>query len=110
MAGPNYNRRAKNYVFLRDRHRAFSRSKCQADFRGEGWQLTIADWAEFWTEDRWARRGRSNESLMMTRFDPDLPWSRKNCCIVDRLTGAQIRNWRRSGRNIQGMFQGCITI
>jgi len=110
MAAPIYSRKNSDYIFLRDRHRAFSRSKCQAEFRGEVWELTLKDWTDFWTEQRWPLRGRHNESLMMTRFDDELPWTRKNCCLINRLQGAQIRNWRRAGRNIQGMFQGCITI
>jgi hypothetical protein len=110
MAGANYNRRAPDYVFLRDRHRAYSRSKCQADYRGEGWELTLEDWNQFWTEERWPLRGRSNESLMMTRWDPELPWSRANCCLVDRLSGASIRNLRRYGMPVEKFYDQAITI
>lgn len=79
------------------RRRAYARAKCQADFRYEDWHLTWKDWCEFWpNETIWAMRGRSANSLCLTRRDPEKPWDRKNCCLLPRVNIAAITNRRNT--------------
>ena len=111
MAAPLYSRSLANYKFLQMRHRAYVRHKAQCAFRGEGFELTVEDWQQFWpTELQWQRRGRSRDDLMMTRVDPELPWSKTNCCLVTRIVHFDIRARRRRGDNYEQLFQQAIFI
>jgi len=76
----------------------FSRAKCQADYRNEVWQLTIEDWREFWTRELWPRRGRTTNAICITRRDYEKPWSRYNCCLVDRFDAIRVAKARQAGR------------
>ena len=75
MPAPIYSRKLANYKFLQKRNRAYVRHKAQCAFRGEGFELTMADWEQFWPDEkRFARRGRAIEDLMMTRWDAEKSW------------------------------------
>ena len=80
-----------------NRRRAYARSRCQADFRGEAWDLTFSEWCEFWpTPEEFARRGRHSDSLCLTRRDWTLPWNRTNTVKLPRP--AQVAIGNRYGR------------
>jgi hypothetical protein len=66
------------------RHRSFLRSRSQAWFRKEGWELSIEDYFDLWQPELWAQRGRQPEQLCMVRRDVTQPWSKDNCLIVKR--------------------------
>lgn len=69
-----------------DRHRmfvAYGRAKCQAEWRGEGWLLTFADYEEIW-QGQWHLRGRTRDTLCLARLDYEQPWSRSNVAIMTR--------------------------
>jgi len=111
MAAPIYNRSLPNYRFLQSRHQAFVRHRAQCAFRGEGFELTLEDWCKFWPDEAaFARRGRSTEDLVMTRWDIEKPWSRENCCLLTRLAHFRIKNKRQYGRPYAHLYQGAITI
>ena len=84
------------------RHRMydpFCKSKAQAMYRQEGWDMTFDEFAELW-QDLWTSRGRDGPDLCMTRIDIEKPWSRANCEIVTRKevnqrAGVLKRNRRR---------------
>jgi hypothetical protein len=80
-----------------NRLRAYTRAKCQAAFRYEDWELTYADWCDFWPNEQiWAMRGRMGDSLCLTRRDLDKPWSRSNCCLLPRTNIIAITNRRNT--------------
>lgn len=77
-------------------HIAYGRAKCQAQFRGEGWDLTFEEFEALW-QDRWHLRGRIKDSLCMSRLDYDLPWSITNCDIITRAEHNKRQTaWRMS--------------
>jgi len=63
-----------------------SKSKAQADYRGEGWELTHDEYIDLWLVDNnYKNKGRAPENLCMTRIDPDLDWTIDNVHIISRL-------------------------
>lgn len=71
---------------------------CQARFRGEDWQLSFEDFQKIWG-DQWPLRGRSNQSLCLTRRDPEQAWDHQNTELVTRLESL------RRGRIIKELKQ-----
>jgi hypothetical protein len=67
-----------------EKHIGFLRSRSQANYRKEGWTLTIEEFMEMWRDDLWLCRGRSPEDLVMIRVDINNSWSYENCVIVSR--------------------------
>lgn len=66
------------------KHLAFLRQRAQANFRKEGWELTIEQFFSMWTDELWAERGRKPLNYCMVRRDIEKPWSRENCLIITR--------------------------
>ena len=64
-------------------HLPFLRARAQANFRNEGWTLTIEQWFALW-RDRWHLRRRTKDSLCLTRRDWSKPWQWDNVEIVTR--------------------------
>ena len=83
--------------FYVSQRQAFARARSQASFRGEPWTLTFEDWQDFWPPGIWELRGRGPGCLCLTRLDLARPWSRKNCCRMDRLDAVRIGRKRSSG-------------
>ena len=82
------------------RHEQFvswCRSRSQAHYRGEQWNLGFEDFERAWG-DQWCRRGRHIEDLCMTRQDPDGAWQLDNVIIVTRREWHQRERQRRQGR------------
>jgi hypothetical protein len=83
--------------FDQSRRLAWIRSKCQANFRGELWNLTWEEFCHFWSDLKlWRQRGRAEQDLVLTRYDPEGAWDRDNCCIINRkaqLTIGIKRKW-----------------
>jgi hypothetical protein len=68
------------------------RSRAQARFRGEQWQITEQQYIDLWLkDDRYLRKGRGVDQLCMTLVDPELPWHIDNVKIISRL-----EHYRRS--------------
>ena len=84
-----------------ERFMAWHKSRQQAIFRNEPWDLTVEDWFELWTKPKWARRGRRRQDLCMIRQDNTISWNIDNCKIVSRLYQlrlyAQIRKAKNHG-------------
>lgn len=66
-----------------DQYISWGRSRAQAHYRGETWQLTYEEYCDIWG-DRWCQRGRQGTSLCLTRLDPSRPWSRENSVLQVR--------------------------
>ena len=106
MKGP---RRRFNDQFRHEAGTAFIRSKAQAIFRGEEWNLTLEEYFALWRDiDRWRQRGRTPDSLVMTRWDFELPWDKDNCCIITRQQQLVISVRRRYNRDTSDQYQGAI--
>jgi hypothetical protein len=63
--------------------KAFGQCRNQAQWRGEAWELTWPEWRDHWT-GLWARRGRAQHELCITRKDCDQAWSNTNVVIITR--------------------------
>ena len=70
-------------VRTHDQYVAWLRARCQARFRGEGWELEFEDYQRLWGDD-WERRGRTRDTLCLSRDDYDQPWSVDNCTLRTR--------------------------
>ena len=99
----------RTYVsdFDNARRIAFVRSRSQAWFRNEQWDLSWEDFQAFWsTRKLWEKRGRRYDDLVLTRYDWEGPWSRDNCCIISRLDHLRANGSNRIGKNIDKMMAG----
>ena len=96
--------------FTTERRLAWIRSKHQALFRGEVWELSFSEFCVgFWsTEDRWRQRGRRTYDLVLTRRDPERPWDRNNCCILPRIQALTAKNLRYKGIDNNHCYRGAI--
>jgi len=61
----------------------WDRMKAQAKYRGELFDLTWEQFQEIW-EGHWHKKGRTVDSLCMTRRDWKGPWTAANIMLVDR--------------------------
>jgi hypothetical protein len=66
------------------RHRAFLRQRAQANYRNEGWTITIEEYFILWRPELWTQRGRGRHDLCMIRPDVEKAWSLDNCQVVVR--------------------------
>lgn len=62
---------------------AFMRMRAQAKFRGELFYLTFKDFQELWA-GRFEQRGRTAESLVLTKRDLAGVWERDNVHVINR--------------------------
>ena len=62
---------------------AWARARAQAHYRNERWHLTYPQWVELW-RDQWHLRGRTKDTVCLSRRDYDEPWSVENCEIITR--------------------------
>lgn len=98
------------YPYDRDasnKHKCWSRAKAQANYRGEGWLITDAEWMlEVWPPHLWPRRGRDGEDLCLIRHDNEKPWSKDNTYIVTRRTQLILQKHPRSNVDMVEIEQG----
>lgn len=77
--------------------------KNQANFRGEGWELTFEVWKEIWGE-KFHNKGRASENFCMTRKDDKSAWTPDNVEILTRREHVlrqghrRDKNWRSAPR------------
>lgn len=77
----------------RERYYAWAKHRSQAHYRNESYSLSSEDWNLLWTEELWQQRGRHTDSIVLSRIDPLLPWSRNNVEFITRR-----EQLRRSGQ------------
>ncbi len=101
----------KTTPFDKVRFRAWHLARAQANHRGEIWDLNWEEWCEFWCDEyRWKQRGRSSDSLSLTRLDPEKPWNADNCVLVNRINGLRIKNARFWGNDEREYLKDAIRI
>lgn len=66
---------------------AWLKARSQARFRGETWNLTFEQYQEIWG-DQWEQRGRTRDSLCLSRRDYDLGWDASNIEVMTRQAHA----------------------
>lgn len=66
-----------------EQYTAWLKARAQAQFRGEAWDLTFEQYQELWG-DLWEERGRTRDSLCLSRADYEKGWSLANCQVVTR--------------------------
>jgi hypothetical protein len=71
-------------LFQREKYYAYLKHKSQARFRNEPYDLTWADWQTLWPDDRFDKRGRSKESLCISRLNRNDSWNLNNCLVTER--------------------------
>lgn len=92
-----------------ERRKAYSRAKCQADFRQEIWELTYEDFCVFWpNKQRWNQRGRSLENLVLARYDDTAGWTRSNVAQITRSDQLQVKVLRKQGKDYARYFQEAL--
>ena len=64
------------------------RARAQANFRKEGWDFPFEDWVQAW-QGRYDERGRTRDSICLTRTDLDRPWSLDNTQLLTRSEHAE---------------------
>jgi hypothetical protein len=74
----------------RAQYRAWTQTRTQAEWRGEIWRIDWAQWQAIW-QGKWAQRGRTSDSLCITRRDMSLPWSESNVILITRRQHGQRR-------------------
>ena len=63
---------------------SWGRSRAQAHYRGEVWNLTFAQYQQLW-KDCWHLRGRKGHDLCLTRINSAMPWSMENSTVKNRI-------------------------
>lgn len=66
-------------------HTAWARSRAQAHFRGEIWDLSFAQYETVWGS-RWPQRSRHRDGIMLMKKNWRLPWTIQNVDLVNRET------------------------
>ena len=73
---------------LRKQYRAWVQTRTQAEWRGEIWRIDWAEWQHIWA-GQWHLRGRTAQSLCITRRDMSLPWTLQNAILITRRQHGQ---------------------
>ena len=75
---------------------AWLQHRAQAQFRNEVYELDFASWLEVW-QQHWHQRGRTRNSVCITRQDPEQSWCLENVQVVTREQHARRQGeWRRN--------------
>lgn len=61
------------------------RSRAQAHFRQEDWQITEQQYIDLWRiDDRYKNKGRGSDDFCLCRIDEEKPWTVDNVEIITR--------------------------
>ncbi|CAB4165976.1 hypothetical protein UFOVP849_8 [uncultured Caudovirales phage] len=75
------------------KYRVFIQQKNQAQWRGEGWDITFDQWKQLWDQSgQWHNRGRSRDCYCMTRRNVELTWTPDNVMIITREEHSRIQS------------------
>jgi|DEB0MinimDraft_6_1074348.scaffolds.fasta_scaffold04141_7 hypothetical protein len=70
---------------LHNLRRSYIRSRNQAKYRGQCWDIDFDDYVELWSKhDNHERKGRGKDSLHLCRIDTDKGWHLYNVQITRR--------------------------
>ena len=79
-----------------EQYRGWQVHKSQCKFRGEEFNLSFEDYEELWKDD-WNKRGRTPESVCMTRKDWKGAWELDNIELITRA-----EHFKRQAQNRVG--------
>jgi hypothetical protein len=86
-------------------HKLFSdwmRARAQAHYMNQEWTITEDDYIELWrTNDRYLKKGRSNDEFCLVRIDYDLGWHLDNVKVITRLEHYQLCSRDKVGKFAQ---------
>lgn len=69
-----------------EQYTAWLKHRSQAAFRGESYELTFEQWETLWNTDwAWENRGRTPQSVNLTRIDKERGWYMANVVIITRI-------------------------
>lgn len=68
---------------LHEMYLPFLRSRSQAWYLKQDWELTFEDFVAVWGT-KWAERGRASDNYSMARIDTDLGWTVDNVTLMTR--------------------------
>lgn len=75
-----------------NRKQAYKEQKNRAKQRGIEFALTLAEFNDFWTPDRWSKRGTGADQLVMARHGDEGPYEVGNIkCITQRENGLETK-------------------
>jgi len=95
--------------FTTDRRLAWVRSRSQAWFRYEDWELTFEEYCTFFNSiNRFYSRSRKSDGLVLTRLDSKKPWSKENCCIITRINQLRANRAAMAGQNDREFYKDAI--
>lgn len=96
--------------FTKQRRLSYIRSRAQAEFRFENWQISFLNYCKFWHDNtQWLRRGRHKTDLVLTRYYNEGPWRPDNCIIITRYQQLCITRRLRDNRDPTEFYKGAIT-
>lgn len=72
-------------------HHSWLRARCQANYRSEGWEITLEEYFEMWSGNEHLK-GRGADCLVMTRRDTTKAWSVSNTELITRLEQLRRKN------------------
>ena len=95
--------------FTQERRLAWVRSRNQARFRDEEWNLSFEEFCSIWSDPAaWSRRGRKGDDLVLTRRNHRGPWNTANVKIISRLNQIRITHAITAGRDYGEYFEESI--
>lgn len=83
-------------ITAHESYRAWVQCRNQARYRSEPWDLTFEQWQAHWA-GIWHRRGRTADSLCITRRDGQGAWTDSNVVVITRRQHGQ----RKSGISVR---------
>ena len=93
------------------RRQAWARSRSQAEYYDQDWQLTYEEFCEFFPDlESFQRRGKGTEDLTLCRYDPEGAWSADNCCLITRYNHLCAKIARRHGKPTDQFFNEAVWI
>ena len=94
-------RRPRVWVFPHDERKTdaymkYLRSKAQAKYRMEHWDLTFDQWWNSWeSSGKYDERTNDKHGYCMIQSDPDLGWIEENLLIISREQHLKTQHQRR---------------
>lgn len=105
MAAPLY----PGDKFTTDRRLAWVRSRSQAWYRNEQWELTFEEYCTFFNSaNRFYNRSRRSNGIVLTRLDSKKAWSTSNCCIITRINQLRANRASMAGQDDKSFYKDAI--
>lgn len=87
--------------YLHELHYAWLKHRSQARFRKEEYHITFEEWCTLWTPDTFAQRGRTTESLILSKVSITGTWNIDNVQVNKRKNHLKRNQEFRDARNVR---------